>query len=77
METKILEIGIAECKYEPRGDYGLEGYQLNQIYNYEYVDSIAHGQYYRVIPDKNMPEYKESCKRGAFHKCFTIKERMN
>lgn len=68
----ILSQGFAKCLMEPRGDNGLEGYQLNSDYPYEYVDKDKYGKpFYRVFPDKrDTPDYYETCGPKAFHQYF-------
>ncbi len=71
----ILESGHCICKYEPRGDYGLEGYQLNEMYRYEVRHNDKDGTYYKVFPDKHLtPLYGETCSKKQFNKCFDIAE---
>lgn len=70
--TKILDSGRCKCVYEPRGDYGLEGYQINEFYNFERKENYISAQYFRVYPDKNFPYYGENCTVRAFSKFFKI-----
>lgn len=70
---EILETGKCQCIYEPRGDYGLEGFQLNDIYSYEKQKSIKNGIYYKILlNDQLSPLYGEYCKQKAFNKCFKV-----
>ena len=52
----LLHSGRVKCIYEPRGDYGLEGYQLDQFYDYEMFEKDGK-KYARVYPDKLFPSY--------------------
>lgn len=70
-EKKILlEQGICECIYEPRGDGGLEGYSLNDNYKYAKLYD-SRGVYYAVYPPGSY-EYYETCGPGTFKKYFQI-----
>lgn len=59
-----------ECIYEPRGDNGLEGYQLGDQYDCEYIgESPVSGMpYYRVYP--TCDTYYETCSVRTFRKYF-------
>jgi len=66
------ETGECICIYEPRGDNGLEGYQLNNTYKYAYNDSE---NYYKVYPtdiDGRPDDYCERCGPKIFAKYFKI-----
>lgn len=70
---KIIENGSCECIYEPRGDFGLEGFSLNTIYKYELRVEPKIGLYYKVFPnDPFIPSYGSTCTNKAFRKCFKI-----
>lgn len=70
--------GIAQCIYEPRGDEGLEGYQRNQEYIFTEVENNDKNskdykkRHFRVIPDKDFPNYYECCGKNSFMKYFKI-----
>lgn len=73
----VLDNGFCECMYEPRGDCGLEGYQLNTTYPYERKQNITTGEmYYKVFPinflDKSDRTYGETCSKKQFNKYFRI-----
>lgn len=73
IKYKLLHRGRCKCVYEPRGDYGLEGYQLNLFYDYEMRQSEQHGRYYKVnCNDKLSPGYGQTCTPRAFNKFFEI-----
>lgn len=73
------ETGICECIYEPRGDNGLEGFNIKEEYKYEKKirlgelggNSVKPKAYYRVYLDS---EYYECCNSGVFKKFFEIKK---
>lgn len=67
----ILESGISACINEPRGDNGLEGFQLNEIIKYERVETET-DNYYRVWSQSwEKDEYKEICSTVIFSRYFT------
>lgn len=70
-KIKILKIGTAKCIYEPRGDHGLEGYQLNQYYKYNLKEDKK-GQYYAIFPTHIDTSYYETCSLRVFKKFFNI-----
>lgn len=70
-KPKIISSGFCTCIYEPRGKNGLEGYQVNQVYRYE-LRTIPNKKYYKVFPDKNIPEYGEACGTILFKRYFQI-----
>ena len=67
----LLHSGRVKCIYEPRGDYGLEGYQLDQFYDYEMFEKDGK-KYARVYPDKLFPSYFECCSFYHFNTVFEI-----
>lgn len=69
-EQGILKTGLCECIYEPRGDHGLEGYQLNEFYRFEFKRNKEGQEYYKVFPDKMFTAYGETCSRISFKKYF-------
>ena len=71
MKIVMIDTGVATCVYEPRGDHGLEGFQLNQTYKYAAMET-ATGKYYRIYPDTDFPGYYETCSKSAFNKYFEV-----
>ena len=58
-KAEVIEIGVAECIYEPRGDNGLEGYVLGLPYLFHKIkrpDSRKH--FYRVWPSIGVDYYE-------------------
>lgn len=73
METKMLKNGLAECIFEPRGDNGLEGYQLGQLHKFEAMfGGQKNRHYFRIYPDKNDDTYFETCGTTLFKRYFKI-----
>lgn len=74
MEKTILVSGMCECIYEPRGDHGLEGYQLRDKYRFQKVTPDKKGRiYFRVFPDDVLiPSYYETCSERSFEKYFNV-----
>ena len=76
-----IETGRAICIYEPRGDHGLEGYQLNQEYTYaKHFGPIRNSanktrltDYYRIYPEGSFSSYYEIATPIDFNKYFKIK----
>ena len=65
-----IKQGTAKCIYEPRGDSGMEGFQLNEIYKFKLMEDNA-GQYIRVfVGSLDYPNYYETCTKTAFKKHF-------
>ena len=62
----------AECIFEPRGDNGLEGYSLGNLYYYELMYDKK-GKYYRMYPTDET-DYYETCGPNVFKKYFKIIE---
>lgn len=52
------------CIYEPRGDYGLEGFELKTVYNCERMNN-----YYRIYLQN---DYYETCSIKVFNKYFKL-----
>lgn len=63
-------LGKARCIFEPRGDHGLEGYQLDEVYLYQECFDKK-GKYYRVFPTKET-DYYETCGPIIFKKYFEV-----
>lgn len=69
----VLHSGRCKCIYEPRGDYGLEGFQLNKFYDYEMRESPKYGKYFKInCGDVFNPTYGQTCTPRAFNKFFGI-----
>ena len=68
----VTEEGVAVCTYEPRGDFGLEGYQLNSNYLYQYMETALGEKYARVYPaaETKKSNYYETCRIGTFKRFF-------
>lgn len=64
---KKTESGLATCIYEPRGDNGLEGYQLKGKYLYEFMER-NNKKWFRVYPNES--EYYETCSKQVFLRFF-------
>ena len=65
-ENSILS-GKCKCTKEPKGENGLEGYCINEIFDYEEKNGI-----YRIYPDKEFtPTYYETCGKNTFLKFFS------
>ena len=71
-QSTILETGFCECKYEPRGDHGLEGYQRGDTYKWERKQNNSGEVYFKVFPYKGFPSYGETCSKNVFNKHFSI-----
>lgn len=71
-EIGILKTGLCECIREPRGEHGLEGYQLEQFYRYEFKRNKEGQEYYKVFPDSMFTSYGETCSRITFKRHFKI-----
>lgn len=67
----LLEKGKAVTYYEPRGDFGLEGFGTREVINYEKHKDEAGKTYYKV----QQPTWKDSwskCNEKGFKRCFII-----
>jgi len=69
---------LARCKYEPRGDQNLEGYQCGNTYHAELIkeevkmlDGVLKRNYWRVWPTAD-PSYYETCSTRTFDKYFSV-----
>ena len=64
----------AKCINEPRGDGGLEGYQLNEVYSAQLCE-LNDKRYFRVWPgDEASPGYYETCSPMRFKKHFKLED---
>lgn len=70
MKVKVIRTGTARCKFEPRGDNGLEGYVYNECYKFQLCED-AKGKYYRVYPVKADNAY-ETCGPIVFKQYFSV-----
>lgn len=61
--------GKAICMYEPRGEKGLEGYQLGESYDCEQCIGKDGRAYYRVWPVSG-DMYYETCSVSTFNRFF-------
>lgn len=57
-KAEVIEIGVAECIYEPRGDNGLEGYVLGLNYLFHKIRRPDGRKYYRVWPSVGVDYYE-------------------
>lgn len=74
MTYNVLITGSATCTYEPRGDHGLEGYQLGKSYKFEFVEhSQSRKRHCRVYPVESNPYY-EVCGIVIFFRFFEEQE---
>lgn len=74
---QVIESGTCVCVCEPRGDKGLEGYQLNDKYPYQLMyDTVKDVRYYRVypVPEGKHSEYYETCGIKVFARYFEKEE---
>lgn len=69
MAYQILFYGNCECIREPRGNYGLEGYQLGQEYRWQSIRLKSGQNSMRVFPEHNI-DYSELCSLNVFNKHF-------
>lgn len=66
---------VAICINEPRGDYGLEGYQRGESYRCEMVEpAYPVPRYYRIYPAKS-DDYYECAIPRSFTKYFRVEEK--
>ena len=69
----IVLSGMAECVYQPMGDFGLEGYQLGLTYKHELMKAHDNKKYFQVYPNpEGAPEYYETCSVKTFEKFFKL-----
>lgn len=76
-EPVITEM-VAICHHEPRGDFGLEGYQRGETYRCQFVVSGNHAMppYYRVFPE-SAGDYYECASPRSITKYFQIEEKSS
>ncbi len=72
MPSKILTTGTAICIKEPRGEYGLEGYNKGDTYAFEVCHPDKLGDKYVRVYHGSTEEsdYYETCGPGEFKKFF-------
>ncbi len=69
---------VAICINEPRGDYGLEGYQRGESYRCECVDpEYPRPCYFRVYPSPEHPDYYECAIPRHFTRYFHVEEKAS
>lgn len=63
----------AKCIIEPRGEHGLEGYSLGELYKFEFREIGAKDgkPYYRIWPTDG--DYYETCSVQTFKRYFQPK----
>ena len=77
---KVVSEGLCTCKWDPRGDYGLEGYQIDEEYSFERKECSEQGKFVRVTSISieesgffNHP-FGDAMKVSTFNKIFNIDE---
>lgn len=67
---------VAVCHNEPRGDFGLEGYQRGESYRCQFVkDGEGRPPYYRIYPGTD--DYYECATPRSVTRFFTIEEKAS
>lgn len=75
-EPIVTEL-VAVCHHEPRGEFGLEGYQRGNSYRCEFVHTeYPRPRYYRVFPG-SPDDYYECAVPRTFTKFFNIEEKAS
>ena len=74
LDATVSQSGTCRCVFQPEGRYGLEGYQLGEVYRFSLMNSETPYSYYRVYPGGSFPDYYETCSRLAFNFCFDVVE---
>lgn len=67
MATTLIKKGICECKMEPRGDHGLEGYIIRETYSFFHYKTDKGEKLYQIMIT---PDYGEICSISIFPKYF-------
>ena len=62
--------GVCRCICEPRGDNGLEGYQVGEAYRYRKMIGPDQRCFYKVYPSKEQADYCEACGPNVFKRFF-------
>lgn len=65
MPIKTIKSGACVCICDPSGDYGLEGFELNETYLFEKRDNGK--KYIKVFHDEN---HGECCGVNIFKRYF-------
>ena len=73
MPAEMVTEYVAICVQEPRGEYGMEGYQRGQSYRCQFVEG-GHPRYYRIFPGEPADYYECAIPRH-FCKFFAIEEK--
>ena len=74
MSAPLITDFVAVCHNEPRGDFGLEGYQRGESYRCQHVkDGDVRPPYYRVEPEAER-DYYECAQPRSIAKDYTIEE---
>jgi len=76
---RIISEGKARCIEETRARHKLEGYNLNDEYNFTRCKDKK-GEYIRVYPsfdEEIANNYYETCTTGVFSKYFKITEEQS
>lgn len=74
MSAPLITEFVAVCHNEPRGDFGLEGYQRGESYRCQHVkDGDGRPPYYQVYPAADS-DYYECASPRSITKFFTIEE---
>jgi len=74
MKFRKEETGSCTCICEPRGEHGLEGYQLDEKYLFErMVNNDTDKVHFKVYPCGI--DYAEYCKKGIFRRYFKESEK--
>lgn len=61
-------IGLCTCIREPRGEHGLEGFNIGDSYQYEVCENDLGVVYYRIY---HRPDYYETATPPSFRRFFT------
>jgi hypothetical protein len=66
--AQVIRKGVCKCIAEPSGEGGLEGFNINDDYDYEFMDRDKNDRpYYRLYLQE---DYYETCGKGTFNKFF-------
>jgi hypothetical protein len=67
---KLSNLPTAKCILEPRGDSGLEGYNLGDTYHYQLMPKDKDGKPYARVWPVSGDFYYETCSVSSFNKFF-------
>lgn len=73
MSTELITELEAICTEEPRGDFGLDGFQRGQAYRCQLVQGNS-PRYYRVFPRAGIDDFQSMVPR-TLTKYFRIEEK--